>query len=455
MTLDIQSFTFNHRDEFQRKSIAEKAISLLTADFDVSPMVIDGSWGTGKTEFCHKLINLMKEQEDGPNIVYIDAFKADHADEPLLTIIAEVLKLVPDAELDGVMQKILPALRFGLKTSAKAALGHLLRQDSTDVVDDFEKEIKQAADKAIDASVESLLKDHIKANESLKALQTALKNIASDKPIVLFIDELDRCRPNFAVDMLETIKHTFDVPSIQFVLITNTTQLKASINHIYGESVDAQRYLDKFLKFTFKLPHQVKENRHTKVQASIAHYRNLIDQNPIFGETKLKDEPALDLVNRIIEVNQLSLREIETLVRHLEIYQRLTNNEGLANNIIFGYMLLRLLGISLFSIKPELANSIVIGRADAKELGYFLGDEKIVALTEDHYSYLEHYQALLTMLGQECYVNSSLFTPETEESKKTWEKLIYQYFNRGGFAPDMGRRSQAVIETIDVLTLQS
>ncbi|MCK5663744.1 MAG: KAP family NTPase, partial [Thiotrichaceae bacterium] len=357
---------------------------MLTADIDISPMVIDGSWGTGKTEFCHKLINLMKEQEDGPDIVYIDAFKADHADEPLLTIIAEVLKLVPDTERDGVMQKILPAVRFGLKTSAKAALGHLLRQDTTDIVDDFEKEIKQVADKAIDASVESLLKDHVKANKNLQALQTTLEEIASEKPIVLFIDELDRCRPDFAVDMLETIKHTFDVPGIQFVLITNTTQLKASINHIYGESIDAHRYLDKFLKFTFKLPHQVKKNQHTKIQASIAHYRNWIDQNPIFGETQLKDDPALDLVNRIIEVNQLSLREIETLVRHLEIYQRLTDNKGLAKNITFGYMLLRLLGISLFSIKPELANSIVIGQADAKELGYFLGDNKIVALTEDH-----------------------------------------------------------------------
>ena len=354
MTTDIESHTFELRDEFHRKGIAEKAISLLTSDIDVSPMVIDGGWGTGKTEFCHKLINLMKEQADSHNIIYIDAFQADHADEPLLTVIAEVLKLIPDEEQrNSVIQKIIPAVRYGLKTILKAGISHALKQDTDEVTDGFDKEIKQAVDKAIDASVESLLKDHIKASESLKALKSTLKEIATDKPIVLFIDELDRCRPNFAVNMLEMIKHTFDVEGVNFVLITNTNQLKASINHCYGNSVDAQRYLDKFLKFTFRLPHQFKINGHEKIQASIAHYQTLIQQSPIYEATKLDNDAALSLVKRIIEVNQLSLREIETLVRHIEIYQRLTDNKGLSENIIFGYVLLRLFGVILFCTKPN------------------------------------------------------------------------------------------------------
>jgi len=448
MTLDIHSITFDDRDEFQRRSIAEKAISLLTADIDVSPMVIDGSWGTGKTEFCHKLIHLMKEQENNPNIVYIDAFKADHADEPLLTIIAEVLKLVPETELEGVMKKILPAVRFGLKAGAKAALGHILRQDASDVAEDFDKEIKQVADKAIDASVESLLKDHVKANENLQALQATLEEIASDKPIVLFFDELDRCRPNFAVDMLETIKHTFDVPGIQFVLITNTTQLKASINHIYGESVDAQRYLDKFLKFTFKLPHQFKFNGHKKTQTSIAHYQALIKQSSILETAELEQRAPFDLVKRIIEVNQLSLREIETLVRYLEIYQRLTNNQGLNSNYAFGYDLLSLFGVILSCIKPELANSIVIGQADSKDIGSFLGDDKIIDFGENRFN-PEVYQVLLTMLGQECYKNADLFIPELEKPQQDWKNRIEAYFDHC----EPPKKLEVVIEAIDVLTL--
>jgi predicted KAP-like P-loop ATPase len=86
----------NGRDEFQREQIADKVISLLTSDIDISPMVIDGHWGTGKTEFCHKLINKLAVEHKDYRPIYIDAFKADHADSPLLTILAEVLNLLPE-----------------------------------------------------------------------------------------------------------------------------------------------------------------------------------------------------------------------------------------------------------------------------------------------------------------------------------------------------------------------
>ena len=55
--------TFDKRDEFNRKPIAEKIITLLESDIDVSPLLIDGDWGTGKSEFCQKLINLMDKEK--------------------------------------------------------------------------------------------------------------------------------------------------------------------------------------------------------------------------------------------------------------------------------------------------------------------------------------------------------------------------------------------------------
>ena len=80
--------TFATHDEFNRKPIAENIIRLLTSPIDLSPMVIDGGWGTGKTEFCQKLVRLMQQH---PNFqpVYIDAFRSDHSGEPLLALLAE------------------------------------------------------------------------------------------------------------------------------------------------------------------------------------------------------------------------------------------------------------------------------------------------------------------------------------------------------------------------------
>ena len=69
-TQTLENPTFDTQDEFKRKPIAENIIRLLTSPIDLSPMVIDGGWGTGKTEFCQKLIRLMQQQHPDYRPVY-------------------------------------------------------------------------------------------------------------------------------------------------------------------------------------------------------------------------------------------------------------------------------------------------------------------------------------------------------------------------------------------------
>lgn len=453
--MELTELTFGSRDEFNRRTVAEKAINILTSGLDVSPMLIDGDWGTGKTEFCHKLINLMRTNHPDNQIIYVDAYKADHADEPLLTIIAEILKLIPKGlQQKSFMKKIIPTLRYGFKAGAKAGVSHLLRQDFADVADDYDKEIKQASDKLIDASVESLLKDHVEASKNLKTLQASLTQLAKEKPITIFIDELDRCRPDFSVAILETIKHVFEVKNVQFVLITNCNQLRASINHCYGVTIDAHRYLDKFLKFTFTLSKIINNNSQQQGETSVIHYQNLIRQSSTLENTKLDQDADFRLVEHIIKVQKLSLREVETLVRHIEIYQVLTENKGFEELTIWGYRLLRLIGIMLFCFKPKLAEAILNDQADAKILGTFIGEKTIIPFTGDH-PYPEHYQALLVMLGQECQFNSEVFTPTEGENEDHWEQLIRQYFSRGGFPPSKGERSRIITQVINSLSFNN
>jgi hypothetical protein len=444
--------TFKLRDEFNREDIAIKVIKLLRSEIQVSPLVIDGSWGLGKTEFCHKLIHLMGG-DDTHHLIYIDAFKADHADEPLLTVLAKVLEVIPDdAQKKGFTKKAMPALRYSLKVGGKALVSHLLRQDADSVIDDFENEVQKVADKAIDASVESLLKDHIEAEKNLKALQEALKTIAKQKPIVLFIDELDRCRPDFSVLMLETIKHTFDVDGVQFVLVTNTNQLKASINHCYGNNIDAQRYLDKFLKFTFTLPNTTNENSHEITMASVSHYRNSIAKSEIIKGLELDQHSCLNLVKQVITTNNLSLREVETLVRYLEIYQTVCN--GLDKGTNWLYKLIRLLGVLLVSIKPNLAKDISLNQLDAKLLGDFLGVESLPNYEGGFNFRPVHYEVLIAILGTECRYNKDLFTPNDPEKIQVWDDYIDGCFN-DCWPPAKGERLKIVQNTINAIYLSN
>lgn len=342
--------TFSNRDEYKRKSIAEKIIKLITSDIDTSPMIIDGSWGTGKTEFCYKLINLLNESNPEYKTVYVDAFNEDHTDSPILTVLAAIVTLLPEAERPALIKKALPALRFGLKTALKASAGWVLRQNTDDLAEEFQEAIKETSNAAIDGTVETLLEDHIDSEKNIKTLKIALKEISDKNPIVIFIDELDRCKPSFAISILENIKHVFDVDNVHFVLITNTQQLQASINHIYGQSVDAKRYLDKFIRFAFTLSDHYKRDGYRNTLTSIYHWDTIANKSTSLTEINQLEE----YIKHFIEIRKLSLREVETFSRYIEIYQKISPNK-LKNNTSPGYVLLTIFGIFLYCFNKEVA----------------------------------------------------------------------------------------------------
>ncbi|WP_201583092.1 KAP family NTPase [Psychrobacter jeotgali] len=428
MDMDITTKTFEDRDEFRRKSIAEKAIKLLKSDIDISPMVIDGSWGTGKTEFCHKLINLMKE-DDTHNIIYIDAFKADHINEPLMTVLAEIIKTLPeDSTRENFIKKVLPAIRFGLKSLAKAGVSHLLRQDFSDVAENFNEEIENATDKAIDATAELILKDHVEAEHNLKTLQAALTAIATDNPIIVFVDELDRCRPNFAIDMLEIIKHTFDVKNVSFVLITNTQQLRASINHCYGQAVDAQRYLDKFIKFRFELSILSDRSVHSPIIASKQHFFTLASEKQCLPDDCLNGDYFRGAIEHLIRHQSLSLREIETLILHIQIVQGLSDSKVFVERNYLGYTLLRLIGVMLVCYRPDLLRQIKKGNIDANSLGEFLGVERTPTF-EQGLGALEVFEVMMIFIAKDCNKNTEKYIlPEKYDD--SWKYYVVEFMGR-------------------------
>ena len=384
METQVLEKTFDTHDEFNRKPIAENIIKLLTSPIDLSPLVIDGGWGTGKTEFCQKLIRLMQQQHPDYQPVYIDAFRSDHSGEPLLALLAEIIKAcTPEGSDKKLIEKhndrirrITKAAGFLMKTVAKAAVGHVLKQNTDDLAEELQQIMNndQEADSlaetvtdaaatiashTIDATVEALLKEQIEAEKNLETLKACLKEFAEEKPIILFIDELDRCRPDYAVDMLEVIKHVFDVENVKVVLVTNTKQLRAAINHRYGMEVDAQKYLDKFLKYSFALPDKVlDQNGAQGTIVAVQYFEPLLKNSRIFNELKelIENEKIKNFICDMIKRTNISLRETERLVRFLEIYHSLSGR--LSNKVRWEHILLVITGIFIFCFHPELIKNI-------------------------------------------------------------------------------------------------
>ncbi|CNB97054.1 Predicted P-loop ATPase [Yersinia frederiksenii] len=439
--------TFNSRDEYKRKNIAEKIIKLVVSDIDTSPMIIDGSWGTGKTEFCYKLINLLNENNPEYKTVYIDAFNEDHTDSPILTVLAAIVTLLPEAERPALIKKALPALRFGLKTVLKAGAGWVLRQNADDLAEEFQEAIKETSNAAIDGTVETLLEDHIDSEKNIKTLKIALKEISDKNPIVIFIDELDRCKPSFAISILENIKHVFDVDNVHFILITNTQQLHASINHIYGHSVDSKRYLDKFIKLSLSLPDYYKLNDSANEYTSSQHWEFITKNSTTLN--KLVPN-LLEFIIEIIESNRLSLREVETLSRYIELYQELSNTPiNYQDN--FGKSLYKIVSIYFYCFNKEIALDLVNKKIDIDKIGVALSI-KTLSYKFDNRSYPSH--SLLAFYGilRESNYSSKMFALPTSDEKTNWDEMLAGCFNNTRTASQniLG----IIVNTIEVMQLK-
>ena len=447
--------TFATHDEFNRKPIAKNIIKLLTSDIDLSPMVIDGGWGTGKTEFCQKLIQLMQQQHPDYQPVYIDAFRSDHSGEPLLALLAEIIKTcTPPKDSDEKLieehkdriRRITKAAGFLMKTVAKAAVGHVLKQNTDDLAEELQQIMNddQEADSlaetvtdaaatiashTIDATVEALLKEQIEAEKNLETLKACLTELAEDKPIILFIDELDRCRPDYAVDMLEVIKHVFDIENVKVVLVTNTKQLRAAINHRYGVEVDAQKYLDKFLKYSFALPEKVvAQTEQYRVWVSIHHFKQLIKGRDI-GRVLFSGYGVMECINEMIKRNNLSLRETERLVRFLEIYHSLSHGFGARNEL--PTLWLRVVGVFIFCFYPSLMDDINKNRTDAGEFAQLFNLQSWPDMPDDPYD-VKEVDVIAVMLILNSKIEDSRFILQGySEQNSYWQARIAEHFGKG------------------------
>ena len=235
-------------------------------------LALDARWGEGKTWFVR---HWQKHLEDeNHNVIYLDAFANDYLDDPFLTIAAEISQAfkssdnIDDADVNSFNEKtasvlislaaILPviAAKAGLHWIGLGGAGEALQEvykDGKDVYDSVSDEITGKLKEHIEKKIEN----HHLEKETIQDFKKELNQLADklEKPLVFIIDELDRCRPDFAIRLIERIKHFFDIPKIVFVLVMNKPQLLQSVKSFYGYDSEMNGdYLEKFVDFTVHLP---------------------------------------------------------------------------------------------------------------------------------------------------------------------------------------------------------
>jgi len=204
---------------------------------------ISAEFGIGKTFFCEKLEKVLKT--DNIKVAKLNIWELDFYDNPLMPLLAKLNELY-NCEGKTLPTKIINSI-VGFSGKSFASLGEsvIRKVVGTETVDVFKDRF----------SSESLYDDFKVYQDSLKELKNALITWArkNKKPIVIIIDEMDRCKPDYAVKTLEVLKHFFDIPGFVFVLAIDEEQLKNSVQCLFG-AVNFDGYKRKFIQHTFLLP---------------------------------------------------------------------------------------------------------------------------------------------------------------------------------------------------------
>ena len=259
-------------DTLDRKGSIENLTSLIESTEQPFVMSIEAPWGWGKTTF----IRMWREHltSKGHVCLGFNAWENDFVDDPLVAFLGEMRRIVE--QKNAILGRSQPVkehwekvkhfgasvLRKALPITIQVATHGLLNQDAVkNIAGSFAETTGEVAEFASNLA-EERLKDYDTEKEGMQTFRLNLEQFASEAatteghkpPLVFFIDELDRCRPDFAIRLLERVKHLFNVKRIVFILAIDRDQLNQSVRALYGVRMDSNGYLRKFIDLSYSLP---------------------------------------------------------------------------------------------------------------------------------------------------------------------------------------------------------
>lgn len=350
--LEIEKDTgFGEHDLFGRKDFADRLTNLVKNIEDPTVFLLDAQWGDGKTTFLKQWAGELRTA-DIP-VIEFDAFARDYQDDPFIALSAEIVAAAKEIGTwrDLRMQFVDRASSLGKvffsiaaqKAVSKASLGFLSREDV--------KELGKALTEDITPMLKSRLEAAAADAELLSSFREALEKLAKGMPtqegvpLVLIVDELDRCRPSFAVELIEKVKHVFSVSGVHFVLSAHLPQLAKIFQNTHGLGGEEQAliYLEKFYDVRIRFPNPP--------SSSDTDTKRYIEY--LWAELQLPTDYVVTQIQQVLECvfqnRQVSLRTIEKIMTNIALYYAgLSPNGG--ENVIFvsGVCCIRHLDMTLY-----------------------------------------------------------------------------------------------------------
>ena len=344
-------------------------------------------WGNGKTTFLKMWAQELRNQNHA--VVEFNAWETDFCEHPFIALFSE---------LEIALKQTIDEVEEG-------------SQDKVDLKDLF-KQIKSAASKLTITSVavggvsvgiksdnDSMSGENIieyeEAINALKMFKCTLKNTASalnklkSKSLVVVIDELDRCRPSYAIELLEVAKHLFGVEDIVFILGINRSQLEKSIKALYGNEFNAKEYTRRFFDVDYQLPSSDR-GCFIKKLLTAANLQKYFNSSSDFSAND-----DIEIVEQMLEIffteSGISLRTIEQTVRRLGVVSALLRKDKNS------YLLATVVLLILQAIDSSLFEDFINGNINDLNLMEKLPNVRSSDHTRDHA--INYFEAIIIIIG--------------------------------------------------------
>jgi hypothetical protein len=348
-------------DKLGRKACAEMLTSLLAGQTTALTVSVNGEWGSGKTFLLKRWQQQLTIEKY--KAIYFNAWEDDFMGDPLVAIVGQLRQyLEEDPNFKGILAGAGEAV-------LNLASGVLKKATGMDVI-----AATSAAQEAAASKRDNILDDYDNLCKSRTELKNSLKKMAKQifdqtegKPLVFIVDELDRCRPTFAIETLERIKHLFDIDHVVFVLGIDRKQLGESIKSVYG-NIDIENYLHRFIDLDFQLP-QTQTTHFIDIMWQRYNIEQHVQDKEVASNIKLAVGESITFKNcfsELLLLHKFTFREIESALRVYAMVLRSTKSE----NFTFPYFLV--LFILLKFKKPDLLQNFMHEKCTVTEIADFV-----------------------------------------------------------------------------------
>lgn len=299
-------------------------------------MAVDAGWGMGKTTFLRMWAQHLRNEQF--LVVEFNAWQTDFTWDPFFALWSELMMQLgwpSDGDyspvLDDRARSLIQVLRRGslVAGTALSAVGQPELASAVAAGSEFLRDIDNGSESAAEEVEQTPFAEasYRQAKDLIDEFRTTLGGSARSladanggRPLVILVDELDRCRPNYAIELLETAKHFLSVDHIVFVLCLDRLQLGHSVRAIYGSDFNSDGYLRRFFDIDLRLPEPSRSAFLNAIgkDLQIAEQLQLLASNGRIY-SRIDDPASLRFVVNVLDASPLSLRDLQQTLNRLSL----------------------------------------------------------------------------------------------------------------------------------------